>query len=119
MAQDFTGAWNLASHAAQAAGMKWLEQHQQPAYVVKSGDRVVGTMLDVCGRCYVETKLNTAFGRWVKKNKGNGGVDKWLHFRNSLEGRQEMGLHTAMATAAKASLESWGITGLSLYSWVD
>ena len=119
MAKDFTKEWNRAKNAARIAGEKWIAEHTQPMYAVKDGfsGRVVGTMLDVCGRCYVQTKMNTAFGRWTKKQDRQQG--KWLHFRNELEYRQEMGLHEAMATAALKSLESDGIEGLTLYSWVD
>ena len=120
MAQDFTVQWNRAKLAAKLAGEAWVASHTQPAYLVKSGDRVVGSMLDVCGRAYVQTKLNTAFGRWCKaRNAQGGGVDKWLHFGNELEYRQEMGLHEAMASAARASLSTDGIQGLSFYSWID
>ena len=122
MAQDFTIAFHQAKLAAAKAGEQWVAEHTQPAYLVKDGHtgRVVGTMLDVCGRCYVETKMNTAFGKWVRRTFGkSGGVDKWLHFGNELEYRQEMGLHEAMAAAALASLEADGITGLRLYSWID
>ena len=119
MAQDFTKSWDKARDAARLAGEKWVSEHTQPAYAVKDGHtgRVVGTMLDVCGRCYVQTRGNTAFGKWVKRTYP--GMGKWLHFRNELEMRQEMGLHEAMASAAVKSLEADGIQGLSLYSWVD
>jgi hypothetical protein len=120
MAQDFTIEFHQAKLAAQKAGEEWLAAHTQPAYVVEQNGRQVGTMLDVCGRCYVETKMNTAFGKWIRRTFGNhGGVDKWLHFRNDLDYRQEMGLHEAMAAAALASLKADGITGLTLYSWID
>ena len=122
MAKDFTAEWNRAKLAAQLAGEKWVAEHTQPAYLVKDGftGRVVGSLLDVCGRAYVQTKLNTAFGRWCRAHNGRrGGVDKWLHFGNALEMRQEMGLHEAMAHAALESLRADGIQGLSFYSWID
>lgn len=121
MAQNFTVQWNRAKAAAQAAGEAWVASHTQPAYLVKSGDCVVGSLLDFCGRAYVQTKLNTAFGRWCRAQNAQrgGGVDKWLHFGNALEYRQEMGLHEAMAGAALKSLNTDGIPGLSFYSWID
>lgn len=122
MAKDFTPEWNRAKAAAATAGQKWLDEHTQPQFIVRDGftGRAVGTMLDMCGRAYVETKLNTSFGRWIKaRSKGFGGVAKWIHFGNALEGRQEMGLHEAMAYAALKSFQADGIEGLRVYSWVD
>ena len=119
MAKDFTAEWNKAREAARIAGEKWVADHTQPQYLVKDGftGRVVGSMLDVCGRAYVQTRGNTAFAKWTKRLDPHMG--KWLHFRNELEMRQEMGLHEAMAAAALRSLEADGIEGLSLYSWID
>lgn len=119
MAKDFSAEWARAKYAAAIAGEKWVADHTQPQFVVKDGHtgRVVGSMLDLCGRAYVQTRGNTAFGKWVKRMDPNMG--KWLHFRNALEMRQEMGLHEAMATAALKSLEADGIEGLSLYTWID
>ncbi len=119
MAKDFTLIFNQARVAAQAAGDAWIAKHTQPKYIVKDGTgRAVGEMLDLCGRWYVETKLNTAFGRWIAK-RSQGGVSKWIHFGINHEYRQEMGLHQAMAEAALKVLEDGGIEGLTLYSWVD
>lgn len=119
MAKDYSHIWQGARVAAQAAGEAWLKANTQPKYNVVNGTRVVGQMLDVCGRCYVQTKLNTSFAKWAKKKGLLSIVPKWLHFNIALEGRQEMGLHEAMATAAKNYLESQGVTGLSLHSWID
>lgn len=121
MAQDFTAQWDRARAAAQAAGDQWIATHTEPMYVVTG--HVPGQppksypLLDLCGRAYVETKLNTAFGRWCKATKRCH--TKWLHFGINHEMRQEMGLHEAMAHAALMSLRNDGIPGLSLYTWID
>lgn len=109
-----------AQKVAQAAGERWMAEHQNPAYLVKDGftGRVVGSMLDVCGRCYVQVDdRRSAFAKWAKANDFLS--HKWLHLRVPLEMRQEMGLHEAMSTAARDHLAGHGIKGLSLYSWID
>lgn len=110
-----------ATRAADLAGERWLQDHAQPAYGVYEGNKLVGTLLDVCGNAHV--RFRDKRSRHFKKLRAagllrptdSGVIEIWHRYRQ----RQEHGLLLACATAALSSLQAAGIDGLYVWEYVD
>ena len=111
-------AYGRIYHEARDAGVlaaqKQLQelQGQGPAYVVKSGNTVVGTMLDVCGfASVIISKGNSSYARWAKKQDNlahsayRGGTTLFIRATQ----RQELSVNRAACEAAAEILRSHGI----------
>lgn len=119
-----------ATAAADEAGKKWMEAAVAagPKYAVYEAEvltgvpiRKTGDLLDLCGNAHVQfkdkrSKIYKAFLRadFVRKS-GNGVVE----IQHDWVMRQEHGLQMACAQAAKKVLEEHGVTGLSIWQYID
>jgi len=120
-----------ATAAATAAGALWLAQAQArgPKFQVREADiltgapkgPVLGELLDLCGNAHVQfrdrrSKHYKAFvAAGLVRKTGNGVVE----INHGYRMRQEHGLMTACAEAAKAILEKHGVNGLRIWSYID
>lgn len=112
--EDFDALVQRAVEAANEAGDQWMAC-AQPAYAVMDGNRMVGTMLDVCAIVYIRvTDKRTRFAKWLAKKDNQRNI-----LKHKYSFRQEMGLLEASYGAMLKVLEDGGVTGLSLYSRID
>ena len=103
-------------------------QGKGAAWVVKSGNEVVGTMLDVCGFAWCKISAQSGFYRKAKK------VAQDRHLRFScgkaypkggrfsvydMNMRQEMSVNEAAASAVAEVLKSHGVPGVYMASRID
>lgn len=115
-----------ATDAANKAGDIWMAE-AKPKYSVHQSDlsgntgTCVGVLLDVCGNAHVKFRdKRTAFYKLFTKygyirHTGNGVVEirhKWIP-------RQEYGLKIACAQAVKKVLDDAGVTGLTIWDYID
>jgi len=114
----FETLWAAALGAANQAGDKWVAEHTQPIWAVKDGDRIVGTMLDVCGIVYIRcSDKRSKFWKWAVKNQLAYSIS--LALNHKYRNRQEQGLNEACCYAALEVLTKAGITALYVYSRID
>ena len=109
------------NEAAEQASQEWLQKAQArgPAYAVKSGERIVGTLLDVCGfgALLWRDKRSAAY-RAFKKAGLNSYSNRGPEVRYSLRCRQEMGLHEAAMRAAAEVAEQNGLP-VRVWTYID
>ncbi len=110
--------WDTAMTAANAAGDKWVAEHTQPVWGVMDGNRLVGTMLDVCGIVYIRCRdRRNKFWKWCIKTNRAYSHSLALHHKYRM--RQEQGLNEACAYAALQVFSKAGIDCFSVYSRID
>lgn len=112
-----------ATEAANKAGQEWLAKAEArgAAWAVKQNGQTVGTLFDVCGNAHVRfsDKRSKQYKEFVSlslvRATGNGVVE----INHNYKPRQEYGLATACAEAAKKVLEEGGIEGLRIWEYID
>lgn len=127
MVKDVVLECRAAGKAAGAAQLAKLQGHG-PVWAVKSGDKVVGTMLDVCGFASIKLNARQGFYRVAKKVA----EDNSLRFScgkaypsggrfavYDMSRRQEMSVNEAAASACAEVLKSHGVKEVYMTSRMD
>lgn len=116
-----------ATEAANQAGTAWLEKATVRFNVFnanmagKAVGNPLGQMLDVCGNAHVQfsDKRSSFYKQFVKADLVRRSGNAVVEIQHKFKSRQEYGLATACAEAARKKLEEHGITGLRIWSYVD
>lgn len=109
-----------AQDAARKAGQKWLDE-AEVKYLVKSGDRAVGAMFDLCGNAHVQfsDKRSASFKSFKKAGLIRHTSSGCLELNHGFNGRQEHGLKMACCEAAVKVLKDAGVTDVRIWDYID
>ena len=111
-----------ATEAANKAGAEWLAK-AKPQFVpvdAFTGHRYE-PMLDLCGNAHVQfkDKRSKHYKMFMKEGLVRQSGNAVVEIAHDYKMRQEHGLALACAEAAKKVLESYGITGLRIWDYID
>ena len=126
MNKSITEMITAAIVAANTAGDTWIKTatvkftvHQSD--VLGNQGPTIGHMLDLCGNAHVKfrDKRSSDYKQFKKAGQVRGTGNGVVEISHKYRGRQEFGLQEACAQAAKNSLENGGVTGLTIWSYID